>query len=149
MSSYTVVFEPIGRKGECRDDETLLDLARNLGIGISSICGGRGTCGSCRVQLTEGKLSETTPDELLKLTKKDINNGWRLACQASPKSDCQVIIPPEALSSSERIFLDGMESAVSFDPPVKAYQIKMTPATLKDQVSDAETFIISSPRTEI
>lgn len=138
MSSYTVVFEPIGRKGECRDDETLLDLARNLGIGISSICGGRGTCGSCRVQLTEGKLSETTPDELLKLTKKDINNGWRLACQASPKSDCQVIIPPEALSSSERIFLDGMESAVSFDPPVKAYQIKMTPATLKDQVSDAE-----------
>ncbi|MBN2238886.1 MAG: DUF4445 domain-containing protein [Dehalococcoidales bacterium] len=141
MSSYTVVFEPIGRKGECREDETLLDLARNLGIGISSICGGRGTCGTCRVQLTEGNLSEATPDELLKLSDKELGNGWRLACQAYPRSDCQVIIPPEALSASERIYLDGMETAVSFDPPVKAYTIKMTAATLKDQVSDAERII--------
>lgn len=138
MSKYTVVFEPIGRKGECRDSETLLECARNLGIGISSICAGRGTCGTCRVQLTEGELTAPTKDELRKLSKKELGNGWRLACQASPKTDCQVIIPPEGLSASERVHLDGMESLVAFDPPVKAYRITMTAPTLHDQQADAE-----------
>ena len=138
MSTYTVVFEPIGRKGECSDEQSLLDCARNLGIGISSICAGRGTCGTCRIQLTEGTLSRPTDSELAKLTKKELNNGWRLACQASPMSDCQVIIPPEGLSSSERIYLDGMETPVALDPPVKSYTIKMTAPTLTDQQADAE-----------
>jgi uncharacterized 2Fe-2S/4Fe-4S cluster protein (DUF4445 family) len=141
MSSYTVVFEPIGRKGECRDDESLMECARGLGIGISSICGGRGTCGTCRVQLTEGTLSEPSQDEHIKLSRKELGKGWRLACQAYPKTDCQVIIPPEALSSSERIYLDGMDTPVSFDPPVKAYDITMTPPTLSDSQADAERII--------
>ena len=138
MSTYTVVFEPIGRKGECSDEESLLDCARDLGIGISSICAGRGTCGTCRVQLTEGTLTSPTDSELAKLSKKELHDGWRLACQASPMSDCQVIIPPEGLSSSERIYLDGMETPVALDPPVKSYLIKMTAPTLIDQEADAE-----------
>ena len=138
MSTYTVVFEPIGRKGECSDEESLLDCARDLGIGISSICAGRGTCGTCRVQLTEGTLTSPTDSELAKLSKKELRDGWRLACQASPMSDCQVIIPPEGLSSSERIYLDGMETPVALDPPVKSYLIKMTAPTLIDQEADAE-----------
>jgi uncharacterized 2Fe-2S/4Fe-4S cluster protein (DUF4445 family) len=138
MTTHTVVFEPIGRKGECSDEESLLECARNLGIGISSVCAGRGTCGTCRVQLTEGSLSEPTDSELAKLSKKDLNDGWRLACQASPMSDCQVIIPPEGLSSSERIYLDGMETPVELEPPVKSYTITMTAPTLTDQEADAE-----------
>lgn len=138
MSKYTIVFEPIGRKGDCKDDETLLDCARNLGIGISSICAGRGTCGTCKVQLTEGELTAPTKDELRKLSKKDLGNGWRLACQASPKSDCQVIIPPEGLSASERVHLDGMETSIAFNPPVKTYAIKLTAPSLQDQQADAE-----------
>ena len=141
MSTYTVVFEPIGRKGECNEEESLLDCARNLGIGISSICAGRGTCGTCRVQLTEGTLSKHTDSELAKLSKKDLNDGWRLACQASPMSDCQVIIPPEGLSSLERIYLDGMETPVALEPPVKYYALKMTAPTLTDQQADAERVI--------
>ncbi|NLE09082.1 MAG: DUF4445 domain-containing protein [Dehalococcoidales bacterium] len=138
MKKYTVVFEPIGRKGECRDNETILDCARNIGLGISAICGGRGTCGTCRVQLTEGQLTEPTSDETLKLSKKDLAGGWRLACQAYPKSDCQVIIPPEGLSASERVHLDGLEAVVAFDPPVKAYRISMKAPTLQDQQADVE-----------
>ncbi|UCC17255.1 MAG: DUF4445 domain-containing protein [Dehalococcoidales bacterium] len=138
MSKHTVVFEPIGRKGECGDKESILDCARGLGIGISSICAGRGTCGTCRVQLTEGTLSKPSDSELAKFSKKELNNGWRLACQASPMSDCQVIIPPEGLSSSERIYLDGMETPVALEPPVKSYTITMTAPTLTDQEADAE-----------
>lgn len=137
MSNYTVVFEPIGRKGECWDDESILECARELGIGISSICGGKGTCGTCRIQLTGGKLSAPTPAEFKVFSSKELDDGWRLACQSVPESDCQIVIPPESLSASERIYLDGMETAISLDSPVKGYHIEMTPPSLTDQQSDA------------
>jgi uncharacterized 2Fe-2S/4Fe-4S cluster protein (DUF4445 family) len=141
MSEYTVVFEPIGRKGECRDGESILDCARRLGIGISSICGGRGTCGTCRIQVTDGQLSEPSPHELEKLSQSELDEGWRLACQVIPASDCQVVIPPESLSASERIYLEGTETAVSLEPPVRAYNLQLAAPSLSDQQADADRLL--------
>ena len=141
MATYTVVFEPIGRKGECQDSESILACARRLGVGISSVCGGRGTCNTCRVQVTGGKLSEPTPSEVEALSAQELGDGWRLACQAIPASDCQVVIPPESLSASERIYLEGMEVAVSPEPPVKAYHLKLTAPSLSDQQADADRLL--------
>jgi uncharacterized 2Fe-2S/4Fe-4S cluster protein (DUF4445 family) len=141
VSNYTVVFEPIGRKGECQDGESLLECARRLGIGISSICGGRGTCGTCRVQVTSGTVSEPTPKEVGEFSPQELDNGWRLACQTIPTSDCQVVIPPESLSASERIHLEGLEVAVTLEPPVKAYHLKLTAPSLSDPQADADRLL--------
>ncbi len=64
MTAYTIDFEPIGRRGECQRNESLLACARRLGVGIGSICGGKGTCHSCKVQVLSGTLSKTTSNEL-------------------------------------------------------------------------------------
>ena len=80
MSTYTVVFEPIGRKGECQDGESILYCARRLGIGISSVCGGKGTCGTCRIQVTDGTLSDPSPDEQEAFSPQELDDDWRLAC---------------------------------------------------------------------
>jgi len=141
MREYIIVFEPIGRKGECKDGESILECARRLGIGISSICGGRGICGTCRVQVTEGTLSEPSPHEIENFSQAELNEGWRLACQAIPTSDCQVVIPPESLSASERIHLEGTETAVTLEPPVKAYHLQLTAPTLSDQQADADRLL--------
>ena len=42
-------FEPIGRRVACRPAVDLLTLAREAGISIAAVCGGKGTCGRCRV----------------------------------------------------------------------------------------------------
>jgi len=141
MATYTVVFEPVGRKGECQDDESILDCARRLGIGISSVCGGKGTCGTCRIQVTDGRLSAPTPDEKEVFSPRELDDGWRLACQAIPTSDCQVVIPPESLSTSERIYLEGTEVAVSPEPPVKSYHLKLKAPSLSDQQADADRML--------
>ena len=60
MTAYTINFEPIGRRGECQEKESLLACARRLGIGISSVCGGKGTCHSCRIQILSGTTSKVT-----------------------------------------------------------------------------------------
>ena len=38
MPLYTIEFQPVGRRGQCRDDQSITDCARTLGIGINSIC---------------------------------------------------------------------------------------------------------------
>ncbi len=141
MSNYTVVFEPTGRKGKCQDSESILTCAHRLGIGISSVCGGRGTCNTCRVRVTSGTLSEPTSSELEALSPQELGDGWRLACQANPASDCQVVVPPESMSASERIYLEGLEVTVSPEPPVKAYHLQLTAPSLSDQQADADRLL--------
>ncbi|MGI6209999.1 MAG: 2Fe-2S iron-sulfur cluster-binding protein, partial [Anaerolineae bacterium] len=46
-------FEPVGRRAACRPDTDLLTIAREAGISIAAVCGGRGTCGRCRVKVLE------------------------------------------------------------------------------------------------
>ncbi len=141
MTEYIVDFEPLGQRGRCRDSESILDCARRLSIEISGVCGGRGTCGTCRIQVTSGQLSEPTRSELDSLSPQELNDGWRLACQASPAADCRVVIPPESMSFSQRIQLEGLEVAVSPQPAVKAYHIKLTPPTLSNQQADADRLL--------
>ncbi|MDP6127588.1 MAG: 2Fe-2S iron-sulfur cluster-binding protein, partial [Dehalococcoidales bacterium] len=73
MTDYAVDFQPIGRKGECRADETILACARRLGVDISSVCGGRGTCNSCRIRITSGALSEPTDIETGAFTRQELD----------------------------------------------------------------------------
>ena len=44
MDVYKINFEPLQRRGNCQDDESLLDCARKCRVGISSIRGGQGRC---------------------------------------------------------------------------------------------------------
>ena len=141
MTEYIIDFEPLGKRGKCRDSESILDCARRLSIEISSVCGGRSTCGTCRIQVTGGKLSEPTEREQDVFSSQEINDGWRLACQATPASDCRVVIPPESMSSSQRIQLEGLEVSVSPQPAVKAYHVQLTPPTLSDQQADGDRLL--------
>lgn len=141
MSNYTVVFEPIGRKGKCQEGESLLACARRLGVDISSVCGGRGTCYTCRVQVTSGTLTEPTSSELETFSAEELGDGWRLACQAIPTSNCQVVVPLESMSASQRILVEGSEIIVSPEPAVKAYHLQLNVPSLSDPQADADRLL--------
>jgi uncharacterized 2Fe-2S/4Fe-4S cluster protein (DUF4445 family) len=53
-----VIFMPSGRRGHFAPGTTVLDAARELGLGIESICGGRLTCGKCKVRVEEGEFAK-------------------------------------------------------------------------------------------
>ena len=59
-----VGFLPDGRSGEVEAGTTLRDAARTLGLGIESICGGRGTCAKCKVRVLDGHFDEQDIDSL-------------------------------------------------------------------------------------
>ena len=80
----------------------LWDAIREAGLGIDSECGGRGTCGECRVRFLAGAPPPAPEDEAL-LGLKAVKEGWRLACQALLESDCRVLIPQASPAGEMRI----------------------------------------------
>ncbi|AEF84592.1 ferredoxin [Treponema primitia ZAS-2] len=90
---------------DIQKDDNLLKSLQVGGLYVPAICGGRGTCGKCKVKVTRGNLEPSQADRDY-FSESDINDGWRLGCNARPGEDLRIIIP----KSDEQSF----ESVISF-----------------------------------
>ena len=115
---FHIDFEPLGRRGEIHPGQTILDAAQSAGVGLASVCGGAGTCEECRVRLVSGTLTTPTLVEESVLTRADLGTGLRLACQAEALSDIKLDIPPESLTTSQRLQVEGLEIRIPVKPAV-------------------------------
>lgn len=79
--------------------DKLLDALYNGGVHLPSSCGGVGTCGLCRVQISGGGIRAVRPIEHAELTESEISQGFRLACQAVVRGNMDLIIPSERLGA--------------------------------------------------
>ncbi|MEM0489671.1 MAG: ASKHA domain-containing protein [Ignisphaera sp.] len=73
---------------------TILEIAQKLGIGIRSVCGGKGFCGKCKV-LIKGKVDHRLTDKTL-ISEEEQAKGYVLACLAKIIEDVEVFVPPES-----------------------------------------------------
>ncbi len=134
--TYEVTLQPIGRRIEVPAGTNLLDAARLAGVELVAICGGEGTCGTCRVHSVSGQLSPRTLTEEAELSDDDLAAGDRLACQAEVLSDVRVDIPPESFTTPQRLQLEGQEIPTALDPVVIPLEIEVLPPSLGDLRSD-------------
>lgn len=141
MKSYHIDFEPVGRRGICSEKQSLLDCARNCGVGIVSICGGTGTCHSCKAKILSGTVSTYTANELEVLSPKELQEGWRLACQVFPASDLKISLPAESLSTPQRTQIEGLQIDIPPEPPVQTYPLKLPSPSLTDTRGDADRLL--------
>jgi ferredoxin len=74
--------------------ESIFDAAKRSGIAIPTVCGGKGTCGTCRVRFTL-PAREPTILERQFIDRTDLARGVRLACRSRPTSDVSVTVLPE------------------------------------------------------
>jgi len=140
QKNLLVELQPIGRRAEIAPGETLLSAAQSVGVELQAVCGGVGTCGQCKVRLIAGSLSAATSQETEKLTPELLAAGHRLACQAMPESPVTVEIPPESLTSSQRVQIDGREMEVALDPLVQPFDLIVDtwePGTLRQAILHA------------
>jgi Na+-transporting NADH:ubiquinone oxidoreductase subunit F len=75
----------------------LLTELSNQKIFLPSACGGGGTCGMCKCQILDGG-GDVLPTEKTHLTRKEIADHWRIACQVKVKQDMKIHIPEEIFS---------------------------------------------------
>jgi uncharacterized 2Fe-2S/4Fe-4S cluster protein (DUF4445 family) len=138
LSDFTIEFQPIGRRGGFHSGQSLLECARSLGVGISAVCGGKGTCGKCRVQVISGPVSSLKEREIERLPQAQISSGWRLACQCFAAGDCVVHVPVESMTTPQRTQIEGHDIPVALRPPVRAYDVTMSPPSLSDTLGDLD-----------
>ena len=141
MTAFSVDFQPVGRRGECRKNESLLACARRLGVGINSICGGKGICHSCKAQIVGGTVSKPTRNEREAFSSQELNEGWRLACQTYPTSDVKLMMPAESMTTPQRIQVEGLEPKVPPEPPVRAYTVRLSAPSLEAPGADADRLL--------
>ncbi|MBN2737802.1 MAG: 2Fe-2S iron-sulfur cluster binding domain-containing protein [Spirochaetales bacterium] len=70
----------------------LLSNLTSNGVAINSSCGGKGSCGYCKVRVLEGG-GQILPTEEIFMSRKEIKNQMRLACQVKIKEDITIEIP--------------------------------------------------------
>lgn len=80
--------------------KSLLSTMADNNIFLSSACGGKGSCGQCRLQVEKGG-GEALPTEAVHFTRRELKNNWRLACQVKVKNDMDIVVPASVLSVKE------------------------------------------------
>lgn len=107
-NAHRVVFTPSGVQGTVADGTTVLEAARELGVDLDTVCGGRGICGRCQVEPSIGSfakwaiaaeadhLSPWGPLEEGYRGKRPIVDGRRLGCSAQICGDVVIDVPPDS-----------------------------------------------------
>lgn len=143
-----VTFEPWGVQTDPAEEHTLLELAENAGVGIESLCGGRGLCGTCKVIVDSGSdcLDEYSEADKLLLSDEQLARGYRLSCRASIDNPCEtndieVRVPSVSQVTGGVVLTEGIEIEIDLDPAVRQYHLELEEPTLDDNVADRERLL--------
>ena len=150
--THLVVFQPSGRQGQLPAGTTLLEAARRLGVDVDSICGGRQTCGKCKVLVETGAFAkhaiESSADHLSPAEAEERDyfarhgwgepNGARLSCAACVLGDVLVTVPPESQARKQIIRKSATEREITIDPVLRQVYVEVEPHRLGERKGDWE-----------
>lgn len=88
------------RHVEAESGKSLLSTMADSNVFLPSACGGKGSCGQCRVQVFDGG-GDVLPTEAVHFNRKEMKDSWRLACQVKVKQDMKIGVPASVLEIKE------------------------------------------------
>lgn len=147
QDKHLVILMPSGRRGQVADGQSLLEAARQMGVEIESICGGKLTCGKCKVHIEEGNfqkhgivskaehLSEPS-DEERRLLKRMHSSADRLSCSAYVLDDVLVTVPEESLAQKQIIRKSATDRVIEVVPAVRQVYVEVDQAQLGEHRGD-------------
>lgn len=135
--THQLILMPSGRRGRVKAGTTLLDGARQLGIELESICGGRQTCGKCLVApeygtfpkhgITSDAAHLTPPgaDEQAYAEKHGLDlSQQRLACAACIQGDVLLHVPESSLARKQVVRKTAGDLAIDIEPSVQMVYVE-------------------------
>ncbi len=135
MRKLEVTFRPFDRVTRVPEGTTLFNAAHWIGLPIESTCGGRGTCGKCKVRVLSGSV-EVRPADRRWLSEDELAEGWRLACEAELYADAECHVP--ALMRAPKAATMGLSRFVLLEPNVHKVHLTLAEPRLDDVRSDVE-----------
>lgn len=142
MTKYEIIFQPEGKRIRIDHNSTLLEAAKLTGVDLTSICGGKGTCCKCKVQIQHNTtLPPLTETETKCLTSHEIEQGIRLACQIKIQSDLTIRIPESSRTGKQRLQIEGIRTPVDLEPAIKKYYLQLPKPSIDDPRSDSDRIL--------
>ncbi|HOU39811.1 MAG TPA: ASKHA domain-containing protein [Promineifilum sp.] len=153
---FQVIFMPSGRRGRVPAGQSLLDAARQMGVDIESICGGRLTCAKCRVRVEEGDFAKhgirssaahlspaaarerdllASAGDAASLASADGAAG-RLACAAHVAGDLLITVPEESRAHKQIIRKSATARRIDIDPAIRQVYVEVDRAELGEHRGD-------------
>ena len=145
-----VVFMPSGRRGRFPVGTPVLQAARQLGVDIDSVCGGRAICGRCQIVVSEGEfaklgvtskgdhLSDFSPVEQRYSDKRGMKPGRRLSCQAALLGDLVIDVPEDSQVHKQVVRKRAEMRAIEIDPVVKLHYVEVAEPDMHDPTGDLQ-----------
>jgi len=145
-----VVFTPSGKRGHFPTGTPILTAARQLGVDLDSVCGGRGICSKCQITPSYGEFSKhgvTVHDNALSdwnkveqryKDKRGLIDGRRLGCQATVQGDVVIDVPPESQVHKQVVRKRAEARDIVLDPSTKLYYVEVAEPDMHDPSGDLE-----------
>ncbi|SUZ30688.1 Na(+)-translocating NADH-quinone reductase subunit F [Roseibaca ekhonensis] len=150
MSDPLVIFTPSGKRGRFPVGTPVLSAARQLGVDLDSVCGGRGICSKCQitpgygdfakhgVQVALDALSDWNAVEQRYHDKRGLKAGRRLGCQAQVMRDVVIDVPVESQLHKQVVRKDATARAVVMDPATRLYLVEVAEPDMHEPSGDLE-----------
>ena len=143
-----VVFTPSGRRGRFAKNTTVLEAARELGVDLDSVCGGRGICGRCQIELSEGSFAkhgiESRHDHLSSFSRieadyareQSLPDNRRLGCSSRLLGDVVIDVPPDSQVHRQVVRKRAEVHDMDINPLVRLCFIEVTEPNMQDPSGD-------------
>ncbi len=145
-----VIFTPSGKRGRFALGTPILTAARQLGVDLDSVCGGRGICSKCQitpgygefskhgVTVSANALSEWNSVEERYKSIRGLIEGRRLGCQAKVMGDVVVDVPPESQVHKQVIRKSATQRDIVMDPATRLLYVEVAEPDMHEPSGDFE-----------
>lgn len=145
-----VIFTPSGKRGNFPVGTPILTAARQLGVDLDSVCGGRGICSKCQVSPGVGEfpkhgltvdrdaLSEWNDVEARYDRIRGLKEGRRLGCQATIQKDIVIDVPAESQVHKQVVRKRAEARDITLDPSTRLYYVEVQEPDMHDPSGDLE-----------
>lgn len=148
-----VIFTPSGKRGRFALGTPVLTAARQLGVDLDSVCGGRGICSKCQISPGYGEfpkhgvtvaadaLTDWNSVEERYKSKRGMLDGRRLGCQAKVMGDVVIDVPPESQVHKQVIRKSASQRDIIMDPATRALYVEVAEPDMHEPTGDFERLV--------
>jgi uncharacterized 2Fe-2S/4Fe-4S cluster protein (DUF4445 family) len=148
-----VIFTPSGKRGHFPVGTPVLTAARQLGVDLDSVCGGRGICSKCQITPSYGEFSKhgvtVAADALSEWNSveerydsiRGLKQGRRLGCQAQILRDVVIDVPAESQVHKQVVRKRAEVREITMNPSTRLYYVEVQEPDMHDPSGDLERLV--------
>jgi Uncharacterized metal-binding protein len=144
---------PSGKRGRFPVGTSVLDAARQLGVYVESVCGGRATCGRCQVAVQEGHFAKhgisSAQDHLSPFGPKEerydrvrgLPEGRRLSCSTQILGDLVIDVPQDTVVNAQVVRKAADDRVFERTPAVRMCYVEVEEPDMHKPLGDLDRLL--------